>query len=67
METTDIDKLLGRFLKYGTEISSRPSGKIHNLSICNGILLNACKVENIFSKQAKESNPLITGLSRYCH
>ena len=68
-KTTGIDKLPGRFLKDGSEILSKPISEIWNLLISHRIFPNASKIakSNLFSRKAKYSTQLITGLSRYCH
>ena len=60
-----IDKLSGRFLKDGAEILSKPISEICNLSISRYFLMLAIlQNSNLFSRKAKKSSHLITGLSR---
>ena len=68
-KASGMDKLLGRFLKDGAKILSKPISEICNLSISQGIFSNACKVAKLkpISGKAKRSTHLITGLSRHCH
>ena len=63
------DKLSGRFLKDGAEILSKPISEICNLSISHEYFIMLAKLQNtnLFSRKAKKSTHLITGLSRYCH
>ena len=63
------DKLSGRFLKDGAEILSKPISEICNLSISHEYFIMFAKLQNtnLFSRKAKKSTHLITGLSRYCH
>ena len=68
-KASGIDKLPGRFLKDGAKILSKPIMKFAaSRSLMEYFLMLAkLRNKNLFSRKAKKSTHLITGLSRYCH
>ena len=62
-----IDDLLGRFLKDGSRVLSKPISELCNLSIKLGSFPDSCKIAkvNLYSKKGPKLTLQITGQYRY--